>query len=155
MEIKIERAQSEDAERLAQLFSDYGKELSQYEMAYTLQEDSLLATMQGRIRSKIFLPAVAKVDSQIVGFLFCNISRLSGYTYEDSPLFGYIADTYVLPDFRNQGIAKKLCDFAVDWLRENEVKYVELKVLESNVAAHSFWSRCGFAPTTRTYGKPI
>lgn len=155
MEVRIERAQSEDAESLAQLFSDYSKELLQYEMAYTLQEDALLPTVQGRIRSKIFLPAVAKVGSRIVGFLFCNISRLSGYTYEDSPLFGYIADTYILPDFRQQGIAKKLCDFAIGWLRENEVKYVELKVLESNCAAHSLWSGCGFAPTSRTYGKPI
>ena len=155
MDIQILRAEMEDAEVLAELFIRYSHELTQFEMVYSLQEDSVLPAMSGRIRSKLALPAIAKVDSKIVGFLFCNISRLSGYTYDDSPLFGYIADTFVEPEYRKHGIAKKLCDFALSWLRENDVKYVELKVLESNASAHRFWSSCGFTPTTKTYGKPI
>ncbi len=155
MQIKIQYAEMEDAEKLAELFVRYNKELEQYEMAYSLLEESVLAAMQSRIRSKIACAAVAKHENEIVGFIFCNISRLSGYSYEGSPLFGYIADTYVLPEFRKQGIAKRLAEHAIGWLKENEVSYVELKVLESNSAAHRFWCTNGFAPTTRTYGKQI
>lgn len=155
MEIRIEQAQIEDAASLAQLFIRYSKELEQYEMAYSLIEESVFSAMQSRIKSKISLAAVAKNENEIVGFLFCNISRLSGYSYEGSPLFGYIADTYVLPEFRKQGIARRLADYAIGWLKENEVGYVELKVLESNSSAHRFWSENGFTPTTRTYGKQI
>lgn len=155
MEIKIEQAQIEDAQSLSQLFLRYSKELEQYEMAYSLIEESVLVAMQSRIKSKISLVAVARMENEIVGFLICNFSRLSGYSYEGSPLFGYIADTYVLPQFRKQGFAKRLADFAIDWLKANDVGYVELKVLESNASAHRFWSENGFAPTTRTYGKQI
>jgi len=44
---------------------------------------------------------------------------------------------------------------AQQWLKENEVGYVELKVLESNETAHRFWEGQGFAPTTRVYGKKL
>ena len=40
-------------------------------------------------------------------------------------------------------------------LKENEVGYCELKVLESNENAHKFWSRQGFTPTTRVYGMKL
>ena len=152
---KIDRAQLDDAQELSELFVRYSRELERYEMAYDLVEESVLPTLQSRIKSKLALVAVARQEEKIVGFLLCNISRLSGYQYRNSILFGYIADTYVLPDMRNQGIAKALTDYSLSWLKENDVRYVELKVLESNAAAHRFWSENGFAPTTRTYGKEI
>ena len=155
MELKLMQAAAEDAPALSELFVRYVRELENYEMAYTLDEESVLGAMQGRIRSRVTLAAVAKDGEKVVGFLFCNISRLSGYTYEGSPLFGYISDTYVLPEYRGCGTAAALCTMAEQWLKENEVGYVELKVLESNANAHKFWSGRGFEPTTRVYGKKL
>ncbi len=155
MALTLSQALPEDAEALCALFVRYIDELKRYEMAYDLEADSLLGAMQGRIRSRMTLAAVAKDGDTLVGFLFCNISRLSGYSYEGSPLFGYISDTYVLPEYRGQGAAAGLCGMAESWLRENGVGYMELKVLESNENAHRFWSAQGYAPTTRVYGKKI
>ena len=67
----------------------------------------------------------------------------------------YYADTYVSKDYRKKGIAKSLCQMAMQWLEENEVGYVELKVLENNQAAHNFWQGQGFCPATRVYGKKL
>jgi len=155
MEITYTQASMEDAEALKELFVAYSRELEQYEMEYTLVEDTLLTTIQSRIRSRMALAAVAKDADTVVGFLFCSISRLSGYTYEGSPLFGYISDTFVAPAYRGRGIAGGLSQMAAQWLAENDVGYVELKVLHSNHSAHRFWQRQGFAPTTQTYGMKL
>lgn len=155
MELTFVEASMEDAQALRELFVAYSRELEQYEMAYTLVEDTLLTTIQSRIRSRMTLAAVAKDGQTVVGFLFCNISRLSGYTYGESPLFGYISDTFVTPAYRGRGIAAGLTRMAVDWLTGNDVAYVELKVLHSNRDAHRFWQSRGFAPTTMTYGMKL
>ena len=155
MELHVTQATLEDAEALSGLFLRYIRELENYEMEYTLTESTLLSTIQSRIKSRMTLAAVAKEGENLIGFLFCTISRLSGYSYEGSPLFGYISDTYVLPEYRGRRVAAMLTDMATDWLRENEVGYVELKVLESNEKAHRFWSGQGFKPTTRVYGMKL
>lgn len=155
MELIFTQAAPEDAEQLCELFLRYSRELENYEMEYTLIESSLLTTIQSRIKSRMTLAAVAKDGQQVVGFLFCSISRLSGYSYEGSPLFGYISDTYVLPEYRGHHIARELTELACNWLRENDVAYAELKVLESNEKAHRFWSGQGFRPTTRVYGMKL
>lgn len=155
MELIITQAAPEDAEALSALFLRYIRELENYEMEYSLIESTLLTTILSRIKSRMTFAAVAKDGETVVGFLFCSISRLSGYNYEGSPLFGYISDTYVLPEYRGQRIAAKLTDMATEWLRDNEVGYVELKVLESNENAHRFWAGQGFHPTTRVYGMKL
>lgn len=155
MELIVTQAVPEDAEALCELFIRYIRELENYEMEYSLIESTLLTTIQSRIKSRMTLAAVAKDGETPVGFLFCSISRLSGYSYEGSPLFGYISDTYVLPAYRGQHIAGKLTELAVQWLKENDVCYAELKVLESNHGAHRFWANQGFTPTTRVYGMKL
>ena len=155
MELIFTQAAPEDAEQLCELFLRYSRELENYEMEYTLIEPTLLNTIQSRIKSRMTLAAVARDGETVAGFLFCSISRLSGYSYEGSPLFGYISDTYVKPEYRGQKVAARLTDMACRWLKENEVGYVELKVLESNQTAHRFWSGQGFQPTTRVYGMKL
>lgn len=152
MEIIFTQALPEDAAQLCELFLRYSRELEQYEMEYTLIDSTLLSSIQSRIKSRMAFVAVAKIEEKVIGFLMCNISRLSGYSYEGSPLFGYISDAYVLPEHRGQHIAHRLMQMAVAWLKENDVGYAELKVLESNHNAHRFWTSQGFAPTTRVYG---
>ena len=155
MDLIFTPALPDDAQQLCELFVRYSRELEEYEMEYTLLESTLLSTIQSRIKSRVTLAAVAKDGENVEGFLFCSISRLSGYSYEGSPLFGYISDTYVLPEYRGQNVAGRLTDMACRWLKENEVGYVELKVLESNQGAHRFWTRQGFVPTTRVYGMKL
>ena len=95
----------EDAQALCDMFIEYQRELDGFGMDYTLLEEGLLSSIQGKIRSRMTLCAVAKDADTLIGFLFCSISRLSGYTYEGSPLFGYISDTYVVKDYSGRGVA--------------------------------------------------
>ena len=155
MELVFAQAAPEDAEQLCGLFLRYSRELENYEMEYSLIESTLPGAIQSRIKSRMTLAAVAKDGERVVGFLFCNISRLSGYSFEGSPVFGYISDTYVLPEYRGHHIAGSLTELALRWLKDNEVGYVELKVLQSNENAHKFWSGQGFTPTTRVYGMKL
>ena len=155
MAITYTTAAAEDTEQLYGLFLRYIRELEQYEMDYSLVESGVLSSIQGKIRSRMTLVAVAKDGNDVIGFLFCNISRMSGFTYEGSPLFGYISDTFVLPEYRRYHVAGQLTERAFQWLRENEVGYVQLEVLESNQTAHNFWQKQGFVPTKRIYGKKL
>ena len=155
MSLNLTVAMPEDAPALSDLFLEYDRELESFGLDYSLVEVGLLSSIQGKIRSRMTLCALAKDGEKVVGFLFCSISRLSGYSYEGSPLFGYISDTFVAKDYRKRGIAGDLCRMALEWLEENEVGYVELKVLENNKNAHGFWQKQGFAPATRVYGKRL
>lgn len=57
---------------------------------------------------------------------------------------GYLADMYVLPDYRRQGIGSRLFDSAHKWFRENGVGKVELNVLAQNSVGRNFWKSKGF-----------
>ena len=155
MSLSLSFATAENVPALCELFLEYNRELQGFGMNYSLVEESLPSSIQGKIRSRMNLCAVAKEGEALVGFLFCSINRLSGFSYEGSPVFGYISDSYVSPQYRGKGLGTALCRMALDWLGENHVNYVELKVLEQNANAHSFWQRQGFSPATRVYGKRI
>lgn len=57
---------------------------------------------------------------------------------------GYLADMYVLPEYRRQGIGSKLFDLAQRWFSENGITHVELNVLAKNLPGRSFWKSKGF-----------
>jgi len=57
---------------------------------------------------------------------------------------GYIADMYVVKEFRRQGAGRKLVEQAMIWFRQMEVSAVELNVLYLNEAGRAFWKSLGF-----------
>lgn len=77
---------------------------------------------------------VAEDDGKIVGVI------MSGHDGRR----GYIHHTAVLPDYRNQGIAKKLVDHAMDALDEEGINKVALVAFERNEIGNGFWESMGF-----------
>ncbi len=57
---------------------------------------------------------------------------------------GYIHHMAVLPNYRNQGIAKKLVDNAMNALDKEGINKVGLVVFERNKIGNSFWENIGF-----------
>lgn len=57
---------------------------------------------------------------------------------------GYIHHTTVLPNYRNQGIAKKLVDNAMNALDKEGINKVGLVAFEKNQLGNSFWEKIGF-----------
>ena len=60
---------------------------------------------------------------------------------------GYIYHTSVHPDYRKQGIGRKLVDTALDSLLKLGINKVALVVFGRNKAGNEFWEKMGF--TTR------
>lgn len=57
---------------------------------------------------------------------------------------GYIYHTAVNPDYRKQGIGKKLVDNAMRALEKEGINKVALVVFEKNKIGNDFWENIGF-----------
>ncbi len=77
---------------------------------------------------------VAECDGKIVGVIVAGHDGRRGYIYH----------TAVLPDYRNQGIAKKLVDYAMDALDKEGINKVALVAFGKNDAGNGFWEHIGF-----------
>lgn len=58
---------------------------------------------------------------------------------------GYIYHTAVLPDYRKQGIARRLVKCAMDALEKEGINKVALLVFEKNEIGNAFWEKMGFS----------
>jgi ribosomal protein S18 acetylase RimI-like enzyme len=76
-----------------------------------------------------------------------NASRQIGFArvVTDGVTFAYVADVFVLPDFRGAGLAK--------WLVSTALTHPALqglrRVLLATKDAHEIYARCGFTPLAR------
>ena len=118
--------------------------ISDYDSVYNLQINTpgmgLNSTDDSREDIEKYLkrnPAtsfVAECNGKIVGLI------MAGYDGRR----GYIRHTAVLPDYRNQGIAKRLVDCAVSALDKEGVNKAALVVVEKNDIGNGFWEHIGF-----------
>ncbi len=58
-----------------------------------------------------------------------------------------ITGVYVLPQMRCRGIAQRLMDEVMSWLRQRGVRTAKLSVTETNADARRFYERLGFMVT--------
>lgn len=74
--------------------------------------------------------AVATLDGEVVGYMGLQI--FSGE--------GYVTNVAVLPDFRRNGLARKLIEYQM----QNDMSFITLEVRESNLPAILLYESCGF-----------
>ena len=77
---------------------------------------------------------VAEIEEKIIGVIMAGHDGRRGFIYH----------TAVLPDYRKQGIAKKLVDSAMDVLNKEGINKVALVVFERNELGNEFWEHSGF-----------
>lgn len=77
---------------------------------------------------------VAEKDGTIVGVIIAGNDGRRGYIYH----------TAVNPDYRRQGIAKRLVDTALEALKELGINKAALVVFDRNSDGNSFWENAGF-----------
>jgi len=77
---------------------------------------------------------VAEIEEKIIGVIMSGHDGRRGFIYH----------TAVLPDYRKQGIAKKLVDSAMDVLNKEGINKVALVVFERNELGNEFWEHIGF-----------
>lgn len=80
-----------------------------------------------------------------VGGIIARIERLgTPFSMLQPQTVGYIADLYIIKEYRHKGTGKLLVEQAMDWFRQMGVEAVELNVLNSNEAGRAFWKSLGF-----------
>ncbi|MCR5772916.1 MAG: GNAT family N-acetyltransferase [Butyrivibrio sp.] len=77
---------------------------------------------------------VAEMSDEIIGVIIAGHDGRRGFIYH----------TAVNSDYRNQGIATKLVDAAMDALKANGINKVALVVFDRNVTGNAFWAKAGF-----------
>jgi len=58
----------------------------------------------------------------------------------------YLADCFVVPESRRQGIGRRLVQQALEWCQKRGAREVELGVLPDNPLGRAFWEALGFKP---------
>ena len=77
---------------------------------------------------------VAEESDEIIGVIIAGHDGRRGFIYH----------TAVNPNYRNQGIATKLVEAAMDALKANGINKVALVVFDRNKDGNAFWEKVGF-----------
>ena len=85
---------------------------------------------------------VAVVDGQIVGY---TIGRLvENPPFMEWRFLGHVSDICVAPEWRRQGIGRKLFATLREWFRQQGMTVVQLHVAAANPVSFTFWREMGF-----------
>jgi len=95
--------------------------------------------------------AFARKDDLLVGFAHAALSMPPDYLLAGKT--GVITHVFVIPEFRGLGIAGLLVRQLESWLREKNVRSIELQVLKGNLNGKSFWEKCGYSEELIQYRK--
>lgn len=77
---------------------------------------------------------VAEESDEVIGVIIAGHDGRRGFIYH----------TVVNPNYRNQGIATKLVEAAMDALKANGINKVALVVFDRNKDGNAFWEKVGF-----------
>lgn len=146
VDIVIRGVTPDDADSLAEMW------LALVAFHQALNEDLPGAAQGGEVRysrrilerlDDPFMRAlIAEVDGQPVGFVLGMIVDLMPDIFAQEPT-GFLADIYVEPEFRRQGIGRTLVKALRDWFRREEVKYFDWHVAAHNPEGLAFWHSIG------------
>ena len=86
---------------------------------------------------------LAEVDGVAVGMMNLAVFERTSRPGRPVSRWGYLANAFVLPEYRNQGIGKRLIMALLDHAASNDFARVVLSPSERSI---SFYQRAGFGP---------
>jgi GNAT superfamily N-acetyltransferase len=111
-----------------------------------------LLTSQSRTHGAVF---VAEHDGRLIGYV-CLFGQVPPEGADEiARPHSYIADLYVCPDFRRQGVGARLLEEAEQFVRRLGVHRIELKVLAANRHARRFYRHHGYKDRTVVVSKRL
>ncbi|MFT3701368.1 MAG: GNAT family N-acetyltransferase [Agriterribacter sp.] len=87
---------------------------------------------------------VCNYNKQLAAYIFVGYNT----TYKGE---GYIYELYVVPQFRKKGIAKKLLEKGVQWLKKNGCTSIDITVNRKNKAALLLYQGSSFQKQKSNY----
>ncbi len=89
---------------------------------------------------------IAELNSAFAGYAAWWIEHeINVAETDDSNRFGYVGDTYVVPDLRDCGLVVSLLEAAEQSIRRNAVSRMRITVLANNQSALRAYVKYGFA----------
>ena len=85
---------------------------------------------------------VAEDNGHIVGYVMGVIVDMLPETFS-AARSGFLADIYVLQEYRGQGVGRSLVEVLLAWFQGRSVTHYEWFVAEKNAEARAFWQKVG------------
>jgi GNAT superfamily N-acetyltransferase len=96
-------------------------------------------------KGRSFETVKRSVDNSLCFGLYDNVDRLIGFArvLTDYAIFAYIMDVFILEDFRNKGLGKKLMDYIMQYPDLQGIQRIMLATKD----AHGLYAKYGFKMT--------
>ena len=86
---------------------------------------------------------VAEINDKIIASGYARIDKSKPYLKQSH--HAYLGFMYVLPEFRGQGINKKIMDVLKNWTTAQNISEFRLEVYYENVSAIKAYEKAGFS----------
>ena len=106
--------------------------------------EKTLEAFENALREKESYIAVIEIEDRIIGFCKVDIKG-------DSGKLDYLV---VKEEFRGKGFGKELMDWAMQMFEQNNVRHIEVKVVDGNPTIH-LYEKYGFKMKSHILGKSV
>ncbi len=147
--MEIKRATKEDYERLKAIKLLSKKEELKYSESLKPIEDNeeyFYEYLNRDLKYKSRAIFYAEEKGEIVGFILAQWFRplpISKFKRK-----GYVSNLFVKKEARKKGIANKLIETALNWLKEWKTQHISLEIHVDNKAAQQIYKKFGFSEYT-------
>ena len=141
-EIKIRKASIVDLEQLL----DFEQDIIKTERPFdpTLKPDPInYYDLRSLIASPLAEVVVAEAGNKIIASGYARIDRSRPFLRHSS--HAYLGFMYVLPEYRGQGINKRIIDALKNWAAIQNITELSLEVYYDNVSAIKAYEKIGFS----------
>ena len=141
-EIKIRKALLSDLGQLLAFEQDLIKTERPFDP--TLKPDPInYYDLRSLLNSSLAEVVVAETDNKIIASGYARIDRSKPFLKHST--HAYLGFMYVLPEYRGQGINKKIMDVLKDWAVSQNITEFSLEVYYDNISAIKAYEKIGFS----------
>ena len=134
-DLAVRRAQRADAEAIARLLHDFNTEYDEHSPGVAALSDRFRQLL-GTDETTVLLGGAAPDGLVVLRF------RPAIWT---EALECYVAELYVVPDRRGQGLGRALMEAAIEFARNEGATYMDLGTGEDDTAARRLYESLGFS----------
>ena len=150
MDITIKNATINDLQKVQELnLKLFEKEHKEYDSLLNLKwtfGEVGTKYYQDRISKEDGCVLVAIVDDEIVGYLCGGLKKAE--EYRNLPIVAELENTFVLNEFRSQGIGKQLYNEFINWCKTKNVGKLRVEASAQNELAIKFYRNNNFKDYT-------
>lgn len=156
MEYLIRKITNNDIEEITKLYIEMYKEQKEMGMVYNFNVEHLENLLIAKIKSRYNINLLIEHDRSVIGMVLGSLVKIPNkYTLNNEKYIGFIEDLFIIKEFRNKDLGKKLFNTIEEDFKEIGIKYIELDVLEQNEIGKRFWESLGFNSVVKRMYKSI